>query len=462
MVPKLLAQKTTSKVHGGYTRQLHQATNKKNFKSYRNDLDILSEKLGIKKQDDWYSVSVTDVKNVGGEKVLSQYNNSLFYAFQHEYPEFQWNLLQFQYVPYRFWKEKKNQRIALDSIAVQLNIEQQHDWYHVTVADVMEYGADSILSLYNNSLSAVLASIYPEFEWNAFQFAAHSQYFWRELRHQKQMTDWIAEQLGIETQHDWYSVTIKQFQELGGSMFLGNYYNNSLIIALKSIYPQFEWNTQLCANAPHGMWNTVHNHREMMDHVAERLGIETQEDWYGVSGRQVAAVGAGGLLSLHFSSSLPKALQTLYPEYDWKPFLFSSVPYRKNKRKLFDWIAEQLQIETQHDWYTVTASQVAKFGLQRMLDRDYNNSIFRALKAIYSEYEWNPLYSRSIRSHSHFDTPHLQDYIQDRVQTLGIHSLSAFATSRYIYYWHLNSYQLTILTGPLRRFQSILVENSPL
>ena len=52
-------------------------------------------------------------------------------------------------------------------------------------------------------------------------------------------------------------------------------------------------------------------------------------------------------------------LQAIYPEYDWLPWRFPSVPkqYWENKsnhKKLAEWLARELNIKEMDDWYKVT------------------------------------------------------------------------------------------------------------
>lgn len=66
-------------------------------------------------------------------------------------------------------------------------------------------------------------------------------------------------------------------------------------------------------------------YREHMEWLAPKLGIKKQEDWYGITGESFARNGGAKLLS-HYSQSLVGALQDLYPERSWQPWLFAKAP----------------------------------------------------------------------------------------------------------------------------------------
>src|SRR5690606_14358168 len=95
-----------------------------------------------------------------------------------------------------------------------------------------------------------LQSLYPEYEWNPLQFKTVPHHLYQHPENQKKALDSIAAQLGITTAEDWYAVTLKDVLHTGDSV-ISNYYNSSLFVALKNIYPQFDWNPLLFSNAPH-------------------------------------------------------------------------------------------------------------------------------------------------------------------------------------------------------------------
>jgi hypothetical protein len=138
-----------------------------------------------------------------------------------------------------------NRRKKMDSIAEQLNIQKQEDWYSVTVKQVRALGGTYLLDNYDNSTNSslfeALKSVYPEYDWDPIHSNKHSASFWQDTKNQRRYMDWIAEQLDIQTQHDWYKITVKQVQQLGGSSALETH-KNSLFMTLQSVYPEYKWN----------------------------------------------------------------------------------------------------------------------------------------------------------------------------------------------------------------------------
>lgn len=58
--------------------------------------------------------------------------------------------------------------------------------------------------------------------------------------------------------------------------------------------------------------------------VAEELGIQKLDDWYQVTTSAINERGGKGFL-FHFKNSLKNALEVLYPEHNWNPWLFAKI-----------------------------------------------------------------------------------------------------------------------------------------
>lgn len=67
----------------------------------------------------------------------------------------------------------------------------------------------------------------------------------------------------------------------GGSGLVSQY-NNSIITALKNVYPEFEWLNWKFPHASHGFWNSLENQQLFFKSLEEQLGITTTSDWYNI------------------------------------------------------------------------------------------------------------------------------------------------------------------------------------
>jgi hypothetical protein len=81
---------------------------------------------------------------------------------------------------------------------------------------------------------------------------------------------------------------------------------------------------------PEGFWKDLVNQRNYIQWLAKELKITNMEDWYKVKHRDLRQIDSG-MLQTCYGNSLPNALKTLYPDYDWKPWKFTQVPKGKLK-----------------------------------------------------------------------------------------------------------------------------------
>ena len=75
-------------------------------------------------------------------------------------------------------------------------------------------------------------------------------------------------------------------------------------------------------------------------------------------------MGGTRLLYL-YHNSVSQSLFSAYPEYDWLPWKFGSVPKHfwenaKNQRNFVEWAGKELKIKEMSDWYNVK-NEVFKF-----------------------------------------------------------------------------------------------------
>jgi hypothetical protein len=212
------------------------------------------------------------------------------------------------------------------------------------------------------------------------------------VENHKRYFDWLAEELGIESQQDWYLCTNTQIGKCSGHAVLLQY-RNCLPTALENLYPAFEWRRWLFTQVAADYW-THTNKRKYFDWAAEELGISRQEEWYRVKPRDGYRLkGVDGILKQHNNSFL-KALVNTYNEYEWQIWRFSHVSYKfwkkpSNHRKFLDWAAEQLSVHHWKDWYAVKKADIESLGGAQLLSY-YGDSIPKTLQRVYAEYPWKP------------------------------------------------------------------------
>lgn len=135
------------------------------------------------------------------------------------YPDYDWLPWKFNKAHHNFWDDVNNQRKFMNWVGKEINIKQLDDWYKVTsyvfdkfykklicLKDVIKLGGSRLLSLYNDSISKLLSTIYPQHEWLPWKFSKTPKYHWDSTKNQKEFMEWVSKQLNIKEMSDWYRV----------------------------------------------------------------------------------------------------------------------------------------------------------------------------------------------------------------------------------------------------------------
>lgn len=234
------------------------------------------------------------------------------------------------------------------------------------------------------SLEETWNILQPRHDWN--KFGAHIEFF-----------EYAAKRLNVQKPEDWYQVTRSDIVRIGGVGLISNYYNNSFLKALQTIYPDTEWHPWLFKSGPgQGHWKIKENRKVYFDWLAKKIGITNPEDWYNVTKQTIIDNHGSGIISNHYNNSLLAALEDLYPQFKWLPWLFRGGAHRAyfqtkaNRKLFFIWLAEKMEISSQEEWGRVTKDIVAKYGGASMLREHYNDSVFDALQSLFISETWMP------------------------------------------------------------------------
>src|SRR4051812_45596482 len=93
-----------------------------------------------------------------------------------------------------------------------------------------------------------------------------------------------------------------------------------------------------------------------------------------------------------YNGSLIKALLTIYPEIQWKPWKFSTVSKGfwsnvDNRKAYFESIASELNLKGKDEWNAISNQDIVIRGGGTLLLR--YGSLLNALQATFPERNWN-------------------------------------------------------------------------
>jgi hypothetical protein len=74
----------------------------------------------------------------------------------------------------------------------------------------LDTGSSALLvNKYNSSLSALVETVYTEYEWLPWKFTACPRNYWDEEDNQARFIAWATKELNVKELSDWYKVTNK-------------------------------------------------------------------------------------------------------------------------------------------------------------------------------------------------------------------------------------------------------------
>ena len=126
------------------------------------------------------------------------------------------------------WDDKKSQRNFLDWAGTTLNVKKMEDWYKIQFKDIVQLGGKPLLYNYNNNVSEMIPSLFPEFSWELEKFPKSLKwndilesmlqkkrgvYFLDETT-KKEYFKYLEKYLGIVDSQDWKHVSSARMREV--------------------------------------------------------------------------------------------------------------------------------------------------------------------------------------------------------------------------------------------------------
>jgi hypothetical protein len=197
------------------------------------------------------------------------------------------------------------------------------------------------------------------------------------------------DKLGIKNLDDWYSIPSSAV------MTIRRMFNGSLSKALKTLYPQHNWNPLKFSKRPRRFWCDERTQRDALESIGRlKFGVRELDDWYRVSVTDV--ISDLSFINSHYKGSLLRALRHLYPHHNWKPLQKRqlSVPRghwmdQNTQRDALQRFGREHGVKELDDWYQVSATR-ASTALS-FINSQYNGSLLRALRHLYPQHNWKPL-----------------------------------------------------------------------
>jgi hypothetical protein len=143
---------------------------------------------------------------------------------------------------------------------------------------------------------------------------------------------------------------------------------------------------------PRGFWDSKVSHKLYMLILRIKLRMRTIESLYKINQKNFYTNYGYGLCQI-YNSSPYQLLKSMYPEYEWLFWKFTSAPHgswksKENQLKYMAWLGEQLGYTTKEDWYKITQKDFENNYGGALIMNKYNGSPYLLLTFLYPEYEW--------------------------------------------------------------------------
>eukprot|EP01114_Cavostelium_apophysatum_P008516 TRINITY_DN2104_c1_g2_i1.p1 TRINITY_DN2104_c1_g2~~TRINITY_DN2104_c1_g2_i1.p1 ORF type:complete len:464 (+),score=142.11 TRINITY_DN2104_c1_g2_i1:652-2043(+) len=163
-----------------------------------------------------------------------------------------------------------------------------------------------------------------------------------------------------------------------------------MVHMLLELIPDHPWHFWRFQKVPETFWREKSCQTAFLTHLSESLGLSSWEDWYQVKVNEIKKHGGGDLLKLYNNSQF-RLFSTIFPSHPWNEQKFHiyywKLPF--NLRSLFYRIAKQLELHQPEDWYQVKLGDLKAFyGVENIIEKDYQASLYNALSKIYPEHNW--------------------------------------------------------------------------
>lgn len=348
----------------------------------RRYMDWLAARLGFRKPQDWYAVTLLPFTQNSGIYMLDHYFDMSIVAALREYiPDYDWKPWLFAATAKRFWKDPKNRQQYLDWLGQNLGFRTPDDWRALQHDHLAANFGMPLLKFYRRSLATAMREYWPEHEWEEWYFPVVGAGCWKHRGNRVRYLHWLSVELGLRKPDDWYGLTSATISRNRGSQLLGRYYGGSVSRMLRDLLPHHDWLDWKFSHIPRGFFNKAANRARYLDWLFLELKIRRPEDWYVITREEIRATGGGGLFEV--MKGLGLALREWRPDEDWKEWLFAGKKqdYWKSpevRRRYLQWLAVLLEYRRPEDWLRIRSADFLSHRGEVLLRR-YRGSAVRAV-----------------------------------------------------------------------------------
>ena len=358
-------------------------------------LQFLFKKFKLKTLDEWNEISLSQIKQNGGKKLLELYENSKRSLLSTLYPNFPWIF----YSPFeKKYHTHENRQLFFDRLFYQFKMITLDDWSEITKKMIFDNGGKFMLTnYYNNNIKKMLTEIYPNFPWNFHSF--------RVIKNRQKIADQLFYKFNFKSLDDWLKLSKKIKNNLKKYLPRSFLKNKKKILPI--IYPNFPWNFE--AKNQFNFTTIIHQY-EKMEKLFFELKLNGLDDWLKIKFSKLKK--KIGKILVRYSFDFPLLLSTLYPNFTWNfQTSFSDFRSLQNQRILFDQLYKNFHLKSLDDWVKMSPKIIAKNIGKSTMKYLYSNDLKKLLPKIYPNFPWN------FQTIDHYKIIHVQRSLMEKLFT---------------------------------------------
>ncbi len=181
---------------------------------------------------------------------------------------------------------------------------------------------------------------------------------------------WFEIHKNIRSLEDWYLINGTMINKSGSGFFTSkaeNSFNESIIILLKAIYPDYDWKEYKFNQTTQGWWSKKENRLLWLEDFRKLKNLDNLDDFYNIKVDDLKDQKGCGWIT-YYGESLINMLKDLYPEHVWYEWLFiGQVPknfwkYQINRLSFMKWLSIELNCHSAEEWYDIPCSTISIYG----------------------------------------------------------------------------------------------------
>lgn len=286
-------------------------------------LIAIGELLGVKegRLEGWYTVGYDEFLKKGGRGLIARHKSSFIDMLRHVFPDHSWDPTRLANKPRNYWSSLENQRNFLIDLGSKLGIKEGDfsAWYGISGDQVAKDGGRALLEHYNNSISELLMSVFPEYNWDISQFLKKPRNYWKSPLKKREFLVEVGKKMGIEEGdlEAWYKVSSEDLAK-HGAMYLLVLHKSSLSTLLRAVFSEHNWDLAKFEARPRNFWSSQERQRSFMVEVGKKFGIieGDYDKWLDIRSEDISREGGAGLL-MQFNGNLSALLKAIFPEHNW-------------------------------------------------------------------------------------------------------------------------------------------------